>query len=96
MREWRFSDPPNVAVIMTPELVSGSDWTAFVSHDADDAGRQFLNSELGPRSETGASVVGLGEIVQLDASITELADLPLGRHAWRDARASPWNRAETP
>jgi hypothetical protein len=40
-------------------------------------------------------VVGLGEIVQLDASITELADLALGWHVWRHSRRSPWRRAKT-
>jgi hypothetical protein len=95
MTAWRFSDPPNAAVITTRKVVSGDDWIGFVSHDEDDGGWQFLNNESGPLDETDASVVGLGEIVQLDASIIELADLPLGWHAWRESRASPWRRAKT-
>jgi hypothetical protein len=91
----RFSEPPNVAVITTRKVVSGDDWIAFVSHDEDDGGWQFLNSEAGPPNEADASVVGVGEIVQLDASIIELADLPLGWHAWRESKASPWRRAKT-
>ena len=92
---WRFSDPPNVAVITTRKVVSGDDWIAFVSHAVDDGGWQFLNSESGPWNAADASVVGLGTIVQLDASIMELADLPLGWHASRDSRGSPWRRAKT-
>jgi hypothetical protein len=95
MTAWRFSDPPNVAVITTKKVVSGDDWIAFVSHDADDGGWQFLNKESGSRNEADASVVGLCEIVEMDDSIAELADLPLGWHAWRDSRASPWKRAKT-
>lgn len=53
---------------------------------------QFLNSESGPRNEAEAKVISLSE---LDASVVELADLPLGWHAWRDSRASPWKGART-
>jgi len=95
MTAWRFSDPPNVAVITTRKVINGDGWIAFVSHDEDDGGWHFLDSESGPPTDADASVVGLGEIVQLDASIIELADLPLGWHAWRESKASPWMRAKT-
>jgi hypothetical protein len=95
MTDWSFPDPPNLAVITTSTVVNGDDWIAFVSHDAEDGGWQFLNSESGPRNAADGRVVGLGEIVQLDASIMELADLPLGWHAWRDSSGSPWKRAKT-
>jgi hypothetical protein len=95
MTAWKFSDPPNVAVITSRKVMSGEQWIAFVSHDEDDGGWQFLNSGSAPPNEADASVVGLGEIVQLDASIVELSDLPLGWHAWRETRASPWKRAKT-
>jgi hypothetical protein len=95
MTEWKFADPPDVAVISTRKVVSGDDWIAFVSHDADDGGWQFLDNAPGPLNEVDASVVSLSEIVALDASVNELADLPLGWQAWRDTRHSPWKRAET-
>ena len=38
-------------------------------------------------------VVGLGEILQLDSTIGELADLPSGWCAWRDTPESLWQRA---
>jgi len=95
MTEWRFPDPPNLAVITISKVVSGDDWIACVCHDADDGGWQFFNSESESRNEADGRVVGLGDIVQLDASIIELADLPLGWHAWRDSKGSPWKRAKT-
>lgn len=64
----------------------------LISRDEDDGGWQFLNNEPGPNE---ADVFGLGEIVQLDASITALAGLPLGWHAWRVSKASPWRRAKS-
>lgn len=94
MTEWKFADPPNVAVITTRKVLSGEDWIALVTHEADDGAWQFLNSQSEPLTEADASVVGLSEIVELDTSVMELADLPLGWCAWRDSPASPWQRAE--
>jgi hypothetical protein len=37
-------------------------------------------------------VVGLGSIVELDPSVCELADLPLGWRAWRSSKTEPWRR----
>lgn len=38
-------------------------------------------------------LVALRSIVRLDQSVTELADLPLGWHAWRASKSAPWQRA---
>ena len=38
------------------------------------------------RREKDAAVVSLHNIVQLDPTVADLADLPLGWHAWRDSR----------
>jgi hypothetical protein len=93
MTQWKFADPPNVAVFTTRKVVSGEDWIALVTHDADDGAWQFLSTQSEPLTETDGRVVGLSEIVQLDASVTELADLPLGWYAWRTSKCSPWQRA---
>ena len=95
MREWKFRDPPNVAVITNRHIFSGRDWIAYVSHDARDGGWQFHNNAPGPRKVSEAYVVGLREIVEHDPSILELWDHPLGWCAWRDTPTSPWQRAET-
>jgi hypothetical protein len=94
MDQWKFEDPPNVAVIASRKVVREGDWIAYVSHDSDDGGWQFQNGDPGPRSESDAMVVSLLNIVQLDDSIAQLADLPLGWFAWRESKASPWQRAK--
>jgi hypothetical protein len=93
MADWKFQDPPNVAVIAIRGIVSGRDWIAYVSHDAWDGGWQFHTNASGPPKESDAAVVGLREIVELDPSVEELWDLPLGWCAWREALTSPWRRA---
>jgi hypothetical protein len=37
-------------------------------------------------------IVGLGSILKRDASVAELADLPLGWRAWREGPQAPWQR----
>jgi hypothetical protein len=91
---WPFKDPPNVAVIANRKIVDGRDWIAYVSHDLADGGWQFHNKEAAPAKVSDAAVVGLREIVQLDETIIELADLPPGWYAARKSKTSPWDRAK--
>ncbi len=93
MAEWPFQDLPNVAVIANKRIVHQGEWIAYVSHDADDGGWQFHVSDPAPPREKDAAVVSLRSIVQLDPTVADLADLPLGWHAWRDSRDSQWRRA---
>jgi|RhiMetdeSRZDD1v2_1073273.scaffolds.fasta_scaffold342507_2 hypothetical protein len=39
-------------------------------------------------------LVDRGEIVRFDPTVQELADLPLGWYAWRNAVGEPWQRRE--
>jgi hypothetical protein len=89
--DWPFEDPPNIAAITTRPIVEGTSWVALVSHDEDDGGWQFIGPE--GAIEELAMIVALRSILQRDASIAELADLPLGRQAWRDSADAAWQRA---
>src|SRR3954462_11767261 len=89
--DWPFiDDAPNVARITTRGIIDGSDWIALVSLDEEDGGWQFIGS--GGPQEDEAMVVALPSIFGRDASVAELADLPLGWQAWREAPDSPWQR----
>ena len=94
MTPWPFDEPPNLAVISNRKVLSGEEWIALVSHDEDDGGWQFLSHESGPLKESDGVVVGLREILRIDPSIAELADLPLGWRAWRRSKDSPWQRSK--
>jgi hypothetical protein len=90
---WPFDQPRDCAVVtMRPIAFDGAP-ILHVSHDLDDHGWQFLGS--GDPDIEQAAVVGLGEIVRLDPSVLEIADLPPGWHAWRESQSSPWQRGET-
>jgi len=89
---WKFQEPPNVAVITNKKIIQSGDWIAYVSHDEDDGGWQFHNRD--PLEEGNAVIVSLRSIFELDESIGELADLPLGWHAWRERKDAPWQRSK--
>lgn len=91
---WRFADPRNVAVFTTKDIASGSSPILHVTHDSEDGAWQFRGVDT--PTEDNASVVALATIVALDPSIAELADLPLGWSAWREAKDTPWRRGRAP
>lgn len=64
-----------------------------VSHDEEDGAWQFHTGAQKVSAAT-AMVVALAEIVERDPSICDLADLPCGWFADRDAVGSPWTRVQ--
>ncbi|WP_341313045.1 hypothetical protein WN982_16770 [Paraburkholderia sp. IMGN_8] len=92
---WAFDDPPNVAVIAARSIVFERDWIAYVSHDHEDGAWQFHGSQANPMQEVDALVAILQNIVQIDGTVRELADLLVGWHAWRTAKGMPLFRAKT-
>jgi hypothetical protein len=81
-------------VFTSTRVLDGEERIHYVAHDDQDGSWQF-HPFSGPTSEEEAQVVSLERIVMLDPSVEELADLPLGWHAWRDAEDAPWTRAPT-
>jgi hypothetical protein len=93
MDDWPFDQPPNCAVISLRQIVVESAPILHVSHD-DDHGWQFLGLE--DAREEDACVVSLANMIRLDPSIRDLADLPPGWHAWRRAVGAAWSREPNP
>jgi len=90
--DWPFTDPRNVAVFTSSQVVRLRRPILYVSHDVDDGAWQFLTGA--ERVSTGdAMIVALENMVDHDPSICELADLPCGWSAERDGIGSPWRRA---
>jgi hypothetical protein len=90
MAEWPSSDPENVATMTVRQVTHRGQPILLVSHDADDGMWQFLTG--GPVEMVDAMLVSLREVYRIDASIGELADLPLGWTAERSDRGQPWQR----
>jgi len=89
--EWPFDQPPNCAVITVRPILFDDAAILHVTHDADDHGWQFLGLEDAEMEQ--ATVCSLANIVRLDPSVLEIADLPPGWHAWRPSKSGVWQRA---
>ena len=92
---WPFDQPRNTAVITLKQIVQHKVPILFVTHDPDDHGWQFLNPSV-DTAPVNASVVGLEQIVRMDPSLLEIADLPVGWSASRGAVGGRWVRRKLP
>jgi hypothetical protein len=88
---WKFKDPPDAAVFTTESVVKGGKPILYVSHDDGDGAWQFHSGDRVSVKE--AMVLALAEVVSLDPSIEELADLPCGWTATRVKSTAAWVRA---
>jgi hypothetical protein len=87
---WSFPDPPNTTAITTVHVLEGLKPVLLVTHDADDGTWQMICGTTNDPPD--GRVVCLGCMVSKDATLVEVADLPLGWVAWRDEVGGPWGR----
>ena len=88
---WPWDQAPNVAAITVRSILEGAP-ILHVAHDEDDDGWQFLDGD--PVDTSEARVVSMCHVVGLDATLTDIADLPPGWTASRERVGAPWIRRE--
>jgi hypothetical protein len=89
---WPFLDRETVLVFTNRDIVDQSNWIHYVSHDNEDGAWQFLSENGSPEDVDESRVVLFRNIVKLDCTLLELADLPKGWIAWRNTKTSAWQR----
>ncbi|MGJ7527318.1 hypothetical protein [Variovorax sp. GB1P17] len=87
---WPFEDAPNVACFTLKSIMERAKPILLVSRDAESESWQMLTGDAFNMDE--AMLVLLKNLVALDASLLELADLPWGWSAWRESPGAPWIR----
>lgn len=92
MNEWPFDQPQNCGTIISRGVLNGSTEILHVSHDEDDHGWQFLDNETFKPEQ--AALVCLSHVVELDATVLEVADLEPGWIAFRTRKGEPWERVK--
>ena len=90
---WPFTQARNTAAFMTSQVLKHREAILLVVHD-EDGEWQFIGSTDG--TAENCRVVCLHDAVDLDCSILDLADLPLGWHAVRDSVETAWTREADP
>ncbi|QHL89272.1 DUF2185 domain-containing protein [Nibribacter ruber] len=86
----KFKEPLTTAVFTTKFVMEENKPITYITHDVDDGAWQFFSDDEFEDFESVAKVVGLGEIIQMDKSILELADMPAGYYAYRVSATSKW------
>ena len=87
---WPFQDPENAAVFTTKRIVKDRKPVLLVTHDAEDGAWQFHSGDIA--RDEDAMIIALSEMVEIDSTITQLADLPIGWEASRNSALDPWKR----
>jgi len=94
INNWPFDQPRNCTTLTMRQVLNSSEPILLVSHDADDHGWQFIGSS--DASVEDGRVVCLEEIVTLDRTVLEVADLPPGWQATREHVGGEWTRRQRP
>jgi hypothetical protein len=92
MDDWPFDQPPNCLAFTTKRIVFEGAPILYVFHDKQDHDWQFMDGRTN-LVEADAALVSMANIVERDATVLEVADLPPGYFAWRDSPADEWQRA---
>ncbi|HEV3412107.1 MAG TPA: hypothetical protein VG101_06500 [Puia sp.] len=86
----KFKEPDNTAVFTTKFVVVDKKDITIVYHEIDDGAWQFFSNDHFDDFEQVAMIVGLGELLKIDKSLLELADMQRGYYARREAKDTPW------
>lgn len=84
----QFDDDLNTAVITTKYILDGSSPILFVFHFND--GYWQFSAHVTDLPDEDYKIVSLEEIIDLDITVLEVADLPYNAKASRIDRESPW------
>jgi len=85
-----FPDSLNTAVFTTKFVVHDRKEITYISHDFEDGSWEFYSDDNFDNYEDIVLILSLDEIIQLDISLLEVADLPLGFVATRRSKADDW------
>jgi hypothetical protein len=90
-----FSSPSGLVFTSSAVMFEGLP-ILLVSHDADDQAWQFVNGHGDTDDGMKPILVHAHHLVELDESVAQLADLPLGWRAWRPDPDAEWLREPQP
>ena len=88
----KFEDSLNTAVFTTAFVIKDKKEITYVTHEIEDGAWQFFSSDIFDNYEDVAMIVGLREIIELDKTVLDIADLPLGYVATRQSSNDKWTR----
>lgn len=85
-----FKDPPDTSVFTTKFVIEDKKTITYVSHDEDGGLWQFFSNDDFKDLEVVARIAKLKELVDMDPTLLELADMPVGYYATRKDKDHKW------
>jgi hypothetical protein len=92
--EWLFDDDPSILAVTTIQVTDGKHLILYASRELDEEGEvtwQFLCLTVA-FDMADAQLVRLDTVLQMDPTLGELADLPIGSSATRERAGALWVR----
>ena len=89
-----FETPFDTAVFTTKFVLEDNKTITYVTHELEDGAWLFFSDDSFENFEEIAKIVGLQEIFDMDNSLLEIADLPLGFCATRNDKFDKWTIKE--
>jgi len=86
--EWKFDQAPNVAAVTSTHITEDKKPILLVSHYSDDHSWAFLSGDAITVEES--ELVSMKEIVSIDPTVQEVANLKPGWSAERKAVGDEW------
>lgn len=94
MSSKRFIESDNTAVFTTKFVIIDKKEITRVTHYKEDGAWEFFSNDHFDNFEDVAKIVGLGQILKMDSSILELADMEEGYVAHRKSKSDKWEIKE--
>jgi hypothetical protein len=88
---WPFDQARNVMAITTRRVIEEGHPIVHVTHFSEDHSWAFVDGA--PFEMSSALMVLMGRVIDKDPSLLEIADLPPGWVATRQAVGDPWRRS---
>lgn len=85
-----FEDSLNTAVFTTSFVVRDKKEITFVTHDIEDGAWEFFSNDIFDDYQDVAMLISLEEMIDIDDTILNIADLALGYKATRQTRKDDW------
>ncbi len=86
---FKFSESENTACFTCDHILSRERPILYASHDAEDGTWQFMCGQE-DHTEANAKIISLKQAVEIDETINDLYEMPLGVGAERETKTSKW------
>ncbi len=87
--EFKFKEPENTACFVCDHVLNKQRPILYVVHDKEDGAWQFLCGQ-DDHNESNAKIISLKQVTEIDESINELYEMPIGVGAERKNFKDKW------